>query len=237
MKIALTYTGSDEKHNNYVQWLKGNEDIEVVRIAAEENNLSKITNCDALVLSGGRDIHPKFYSCAQTNYPNAPKDFDVERDQFEIAAFQLAQETNLPTLGICRGLQLINCIQGGTLRQDLGEMLNEVHKAEGSADKLHQVNIKSDTLLADIIQAQHTCTNSAHHQAIDKLGKELRVNATTEDGIIEGIEWAHPSDKSFLLCIQWHPERMFKLMMESSPSSQAIRYRFLKEIKKSKAGK
>ncbi len=236
MRIALTYTGSEEKHNNYVQWLTGNDAIEVIKISAEENNLKAVSESDALVLSGGRDIQPQFYNSTQTNYPNAPQNFDEARDAFEIAVFQLAEEKHLPVLGICRGLQLVNCIQGGTLLQDLGEGVNEKHKAAGN-DKLHRIHIQEHTLLQEITQVESTWVNSAHHQAIDQLGKALRVNCWAEDGTIEGVEWEEPSGKPFLLCVQWHPERMFQWQLEKAPTSQAIRYGFFNAIKKSKAGK
>src|SRR5256885_12887152 len=114
MKIGLTYTGSEEKHNNYVQWLKGNEDIQIIKLSAEENYLSGLMQCDALVLAGGIDIHPKFYN-GQLEYKNSPENFNESRDEFELAAFKSSMENNLPVLGICRGMQLVNCALGGNL--------------------------------------------------------------------------------------------------------------------------
>jgi len=237
MKIALTYTGSDEKHNHYVRWLKVSEDIEVIKASAVDNNLHAIADCDALVLAGGRDIHPMFYKNQNTDYPHATGDFDEERDEFEIATFQLAEEKNIPVLGICRGMQLINCILNGTLKQDLGEALNKIHRAEAINDKTHGLNIEANSILNEITKAEHNVVNSAHHQAIDKLGEGLKVNCTADDGTIEGLEWAEPSNKPLLLCIQWHPERMFKFQLENAPLSGGIRNKFIEEIKKSKAYK
>ena len=140
MKIGLTYTGSDEKHNNYVSWLKSSEENpEVITLSAEKNNLNELRNCDALVLSGGVDMHPEFYNSSQTDYPNSPeKGFQKERDLFELAAFGLAQKNSLPVLGICRGMQLLNCALKGDLEQDIGN-LNQLIKQRTSLTK----NMKS----------------------------------------------------------------------------------------------
>lgn len=72
MKIALTYTGCDEKHNNYVQWLQAHNKVKVIKISAVDNNLHELVNCNALVLAGGRDIHPKFYKNKNTDYDIHP---------------------------------------------------------------------------------------------------------------------------------------------------------------------
>jgi putative glutamine amidotransferase len=232
MKIGLTHTGNPEKHQYYINWLKGNDDIEIIELSAEKNNLDMINDCDALVLSGGVDVHPRFYSNSIVNYPGAPEKFNEKRDEYEIAAFQAAQEKKIPVLGICRGLQLINVIHKGTLIQNLGiGTLNQTHI--GNPDKSHTVSIQQQTMLHEIINADSTPVNSAHHQAIDRLGEGLTVNAKSEEGIAEGIERAIPSGKPFLLAIQWHPERMFRFQLENSPGSKAIRNRFLEEIKKS----
>lgn len=233
MKIALTYTGSDEKHNNYVRWLKADDDIAVIKISAGDNNLQEVKDCDALVLSGGVDIHPGFYN-QHTDYANAPKSFHKERDEFELAAFQSALQNGKPVLGICRGLQLVNCFFGGSLKQDLENNLNKTHKSE-QWDKAHKLTIEPGTVLHEIIQSERGVVNSAHHQAVEKLGEGLKVNCTADDGTIEGFEWDDAAGKPFLLCIQWHPERMFQFGLEHSPLSRNIRDTFIEVIRLSKA--
>ncbi len=232
MKIALTYTGSDEKHNNYVRWLQGNDNITVIKISVDDNNLNEVRNCHALVLSGGVDIHPEFYN-QHADYANAPETFNKERDQFEIAAFQIALENNKPVLGICRGLQLVNCFFGGTLRQDLGIDLNKIHRSE-KKDKAHGVTIERGTVLHRIINSERGVVNSAHHQAVKRLGKELKINCIADDGTIEGLEWQDASNKCFLLCVQLHPERMFQFDLADSPFCKNIRNTFIEVINLSK---
>ncbi len=232
MKIGLTYTGTEEKHQNYIRWLKGSTDeIEIVTLSSTIDNLSDLNNCNALVLAGGRDIHPGVYNNTNWDYPNSPRDFDLKRDQFEIDAFKLAQKHKVPVLAICRGLQLVNCIFEGTLCQDLGDPLNKIHRAE-ETDKIHEIIINEDTLLSEIVLLSHMQANSAHHQSIEKLGKELVINCTSDHGTIEGIEWANKLGKPFFLGIQWHPERMFKFNLQETAASRLIRERFIEEIKK-----
>ena len=233
MTIGLTYTGSPEKHLNYEKWLKGSqpETIEVIQLSAEEKNENKISGCDALVLSGGIDIHPKFYQETKTDYPDSPPDFDEKRDEFEITAFQEAQQKNIPVLGICRGMQLINIIYHGTLQQDLGQALNIIHRATAIRDKKHDLNIKANTIINEI-SAGRSVVNSAHHQSIQRVGDGLKVSCTAADGTIEAVERVDPSGKPFLLGVQWHPERMYGYGLQNSSFSKALRDRFIEAVRK-----
>ena len=229
MKIGLTYTGDNTKHQNYVNWLKGNDDIEIIKLSPEENNADAIKDCDALVLSGGIDIDPRV-SGGPIHYANKPDDWHLERDLFEKALYEFALDNDMPVLGICRGLQLVNVLQGGSLVDDLDD-LNEKHKKEGTTDKDHVIKIKENTLLNEIVKINEGEVNSAHHQSIDKLGDNLIINSQSDDGTIEGIEWKDKNGKPFMLCVQWHPERMFQF--KNSPLSKNIRNRFIEEIRKS----
>jgi putative glutamine amidotransferase len=240
MKIGLTHTGIEEKHQNYVNWLGDDSGIEIVELKEKHNSATALNDLDALILSGGVDIHPKFYHSNSTNYPHAPKSFHEERDEFEIALFKLAQETNKPVLGICRGFQLINCVMGGTLKQDLGDEQNRLHKAvvadHVQKDKIHGADIEHGTLLHAITGSSRIAVNSAHHQTIDRLGNGLRINCYSDDRLVEGFEREHPPSNNsgtlpFLLGVQWHPERMYKFKLEDSAASKAIRDRFIAEVK------
>ncbi len=231
--IGLTYTGSEAKHYNYVNWLKGKDDIEVIKLSAEDNNLEKVFEMDGIVMSGGIDAHPKHYGSSITNYPNAPEKFNEERDAFEIAVFDLSIKQKLPLLAICRGMQLANCILGGDLKQDLGEEKNQLHRLTDEGKK-HDILITSDTLLHTITGKEKDIADSAHHQCINHLGNGLMINAMSDDGIIEGVEWADKENRSFFLGVQWHPERMYMQQIESSTLSKNIREYYLKEAVRNK---
>ena len=232
IKIGVTYTGSDEKHNHYVHWLSANQLVEITRLSMHDNNLDAVNQLDGIVLAGGLDMHPKYYCNDVTDYPNAPHAFDEKRDAFEIAVFELSQQRNLPVLAVCRGMQLVNCVMGGTLIQDIGPIGNAIHKFD-QHDKAHGINIVPATILNELTAIDRSFANSAHHQCIDQLGKGLAINCTSDDGIIEGIEWDDPKNNAFFMGVQWHPERLFKFHLPESPLTKNLRDRFIEEVQKS----
>jgi putative glutamine amidotransferase len=232
IKIGLTYTGSDEKHGDYVNWLNEGAGVDVIKLSAEEDNLDLVKEMDAVVISGGVDAHPKNYGSSFTNYPNAPEQFNEKRDEFENRVFEQSLRHHLPVLGICRGMQLINCLLGGNLTQDLGEEKNKVHHKQNGIDTSHGISIYPHTLLAGMLPPNAGNTNSAHHQSLNKLAADLKINALSDDGIIEGVEWKEKTGKPFLLGIQWHPERMYKLKMQQSAFCVDIRKYFMDMIQK-----
>jgi putative glutamine amidotransferase len=251
MRIGLTYTGSDSKHDNYTRWIQtGDGTIEVVRIEAGGDDGGDL---DGLVLSGGVDIAPEFYY-GNNVYAHAPNGWERARDLFEMAALERALERRIPVFGVCRGLQLINVVLGGTLVQDLGEGGDAVHEGVGGIDKAHGVRVEKGSLLGSIVGAGgmdaagtgaggmgaagtgadgiiRGMVNSAHHQAIARLAKGLRVNCFAEDGTIEGVEWEEPVGRSFLLAVQWHPERMYGGVFADTAFYGAVRERFVGEVR------
>jgi len=240
MKIALTYTGSEAKHQNYLNWLGIDPDIQIETLYANGGDpAGKMDECDALVLSGGIDVQPSLYNNTQTDYPFRPAHFDVKRDKLEMSVLKAALENKKSVLAMCRGLQLLNVFFGGGLIQGLGE-LNHIHKAIVDAggqqfDKAHAVHLTKDTLLAGLHPSPRGIVNSAHHQGIASIASSLIGNCIADDGTVEGLEWKEPKGKPFLLAVQWHPERMFQFGLEESPLSGGIRNSFLHAIRQSLA--
>lgn len=227
MKIGITYTGRDDKHANYVNWIKGGDhSIDIVKLAPGEK--ADVTALDGVVLSGGVDIHPSYFN-GEENYQHMPSKFWKERDDFEFNIFKTSVANKTPVLGVCRGLQLINVAQGGTLIQDL-DRLNEVHR-DTREDKRHVVRVENNSMLSDIVKEHSGVVNSAHHQSIKSVGDNLIANSYADDGTIEGIEWKKKDGLPFMLAVQWHPERMDKAGIMDSPFSKNIRDYFLTAVR------
>lgn len=153
---------------------------------------------DALVLTGCEaDIAPQSYGEPLSN----ARYCDPERDAWEIAMYHQAKQAAVPILGICRGMQLINVAEGGTLHQDIADMSDLEHwEFARHTEHIHQVVIESSRILTDGEYA----VNSIHHQAVERLGAELVVTGTAADGMIELIE----HHQLPIIGTQWHPERL-----------------------------
>jgi putative glutamine amidotransferase len=231
IRIGLTDTGTEWKHQNYVRWIGGGEAIDVVRLSAALGNLNEAVHCDGLVLSGGIDIDPSLYGGAREYKRSPAGGWELERDLFEQAVLRMAWERELPVLGVCRGLQLINITLKGDLVQDLGIAGDGVHEANAGIDKQHRVRIGEESLLAKVTGCLDGEVNSAHHQAVGRLGDGLKVNCSAEDGTIEGIEWAEPAGRPFLLAVQWHPERMLVNGMDDEFLYNKLRNGFIEEVR------
>lgn len=129
------------------------------------------------------------------------------KDDFEIELFKEAYNRDMPILGVCRGTQLINVALGGTLYQDIVSQIPNCHghMQQGMQvyELFHKINIEENSKLFDIFKNTELEVNSFHHQAIKDLGRDLKIIATAEDGVIEGIE---SLSRKFLVGIQWNSE-------------------------------
>ncbi|MGH2903461.1 MAG: gamma-glutamyl-gamma-aminobutyrate hydrolase family protein [Solirubrobacteraceae bacterium] len=163
---------------------------------------------DGLMLAGGADIDPGSYGA-----PRHAETLETvpERDAFEIALTRAALARELPVLGICRGMQLINVALGGTLMQHLPERFghHEHCRVPGSFDGAdHDVRLLEGSLAARVAGESSHATKSHHHQGVDRLGEGLRISGySTIDELPEAIERDEDLlDGQFLLGVQWHPE-------------------------------
>ncbi len=231
-KIGISYTKT--RFQNYWTWFNNQDikdDIDLIELSFLKNNPNDIYKCDGFILTGGVDVHPSLYG-GNLEYENKPKTFDPERDKFEEKIYKYSQENKKPLMGICRGLQLVNVLQGGQLIQDLDTNRNIKHCRIEETDGQHDIRIEKNTLLYDIALCDTGSINSAHHQAIDPdaIGDNLIVNAYDdyEEKLIEGIEFKDKTNKAFMLCVQWHPERMEN---KGSILSDGIKNNFLKAVR------
>lgn len=154
--------------------------------------------CDGLVVTGRSiDVNPKYYgeeAIEQTNL----KDYDLE-DELDFSLIKSFHKSNKPILGICAGIQSINVCFGGSLYQNI-----ENHSTKQEM-KIHSINIEKNSFLEKCYKTNKIQVNSFHHQAINKVAQNFKVTATSEDGIIESIEYNN------ILGVQWHPEQMMDI--------------------------
>ena len=159
---------------------------------------------DGLILQGGADIDPTVYGEAPTDVIGP---IDAVRDQFELELLRGFAAAGKPVLGVCRGMQLINVAYGGTLYQDLeaAGASKFQHRVPDLYDEhAHEVNFVAGSWLQSVYQgAREARVTSIHHQGVRVLGKDLVVDATSPDGVIEAVRHCeHP----FIVGVQWHPE-------------------------------
>ena len=156
-----------------------------------------VDRLDGILISGGADVWPERYGA--TPLPSADP-AEHERDDFELALLDAAVSRSLPTLGICRGLQIMNVHAGGTLHQHVPEHARYDVAPTGP---IHAITITENSALASLYGTDHQ-VNSLHHQTIDAVGTDFTVTAAHEDGTVEGLE--HRSLP--MLAVQWHPEML-----------------------------
>lgn len=173
-----------------------------------------LAGLDGLLLTGGDDVAPARYG--ESPHPTVVP-VDEARDAFEFGLVAAARRANLPILGICRGIQVLNVACGGTLVQDIPSQvagaLNHALDvpAHDSYALAHEVWIEKDSLLSRLMRERivdDVCeVNSRHHQAVKDAAAGFRVTATAPDGVIEAIE---DPTRRFCLGVQWHPENFFR---------------------------
>lgn len=181
--MTIYLSGDAERYRNYGR-------------AVEEVGMrlgSDYHACDGLLLPGGGDVEPWRYG--QENA--ACRNLEPERDQREWELLEWFTARERPILGICRGMQMINVFFGGTLVQDLAG-----HDSLRGGDRLHVV--KTAPSILQEVCGERSVVNSAHHQAVDRLGEGLQAVQWAMDGVVEGIVHRELP----VAAVQWHPERL-----------------------------
>lgn len=177
---------------------------------------------DGFLFTGGHDVSPELYG----EKPIAQCGESVLlRDNMEKLLLKKTLELNKPVLGICRGIQLINAVLGGTLYQDLPTQYSsntEHHQSPPYDIPIHTVTLDTESPLYSLLGAEQLEVNSYHHQAIKDLAPPLSAMAYSPDGLVEAV---YMKGKKFLWAVQWHPEFSYK----SSQSSQLIFKKFVSQ--------
>jgi putative glutamine amidotransferase len=183
----------------------------LIPILDDDNHLRAIyQRLDGIVFPGGADLAPEEYGEQPIDNLNV---VEAPRDRTELTLARWAFADDLPTLGICRGQQVLNVALGGTLYQDLrhqGVTQVEHSDADGRARTalIHRVRLDPNSRLAQLIDETSVDVNSLHHQAVKMVAPQLRATGTSEDGVIEALE---ADDRRFLMAVQWHPEEVDQL--------------------------
>lgn len=178
--------------------------VTLMPISTIEDMPTILSAVDGVVISGGRDIDPKYYGKELGVNTKEPHE---ALDASDFALLKVAKEMNIPTLGICRGMQALNVFMGGSLNQDIAghradhPVLSDTY--EDRASIRHEVKLSTGSWLKKIFDEDAILTNSIHHQAVDRVGEDLRVVAHSTDGTIEAIE---STSDWFAIGVQWHPE-------------------------------
>ena len=176
---------------------------------------SLISRLDGVCLSGGPDLDPEAYGARERHGELGPTEPSL--DAFELALASAALDRGMPLLGICRGSQALNVACGGTLHQHLPGH----RQSEPGCRVTHEVEVLTGTRLAGLLGAGTHAVNSFHHQAVDQLGRGLRIAARAADGTVEAIE-----GPGFAIGVQWHAEaladgRLFEAL--ASAAAPALR--------------
>ena len=190
----------------------GTERVEAERAVADE----VLDRIDGLVLTGGADVDPARYGEVPAERTSAPR---VQRDEWEIALARAALQRDIPLLAICRGMQVLNVVLGGSLHQHLPDLTgDERHQPEPGVFGAVEVGIEPGTRTAGLIGSRLR-VSCHHHQALARLAPGLRVTGRADDGMVEAVE---VPGQAFAVGVQWHPEedsvdgRLFAALVDAA---------------------
>jgi putative glutamine amidotransferase len=225
MKIAVT---DCSKYDAYASWISTEGNVEPVKIGYEDNSIERLRECDGILLTGGEDVHPRYYGKPEYLPYCHKEDVNEKRDELEFKVLDYSQKNRIPVLGICRGLQVANVYFGGTLVPDIPSFGKFNHSKAAGKDRYHPVRIDPTSSFIKIVGTELGEINSAHHQSAELVAPDLVCNAISQDGVVEGLEWKNPESKPYLMLVQWHPERMTD---QSSVFSKNVKTSFLQAVK------
>lgn len=226
--IGITTFGQNEygnycSHHAYVEAVRLAGGLPVLLPPGEPDPAAILNVVDGLIFTGGGDIDPATYN--GDLHPTIAK-VDPQRDAFELTLARLVLNTDIPVLGICRGLEVLVVTSGGTLVSHIPDEYGEVvgHTRDHIHTSEHRVQIMPESRLATMIGTTEATIVSWHHQAASTVPPGWRVTAYAADGLIEALEHEH---HPWAIAVQWHPElslndplqqRLFQALVKAARS-------------------
>ena len=196
---TIGIVGVREKFRNYNYYLAVEACGEETTALDPDGKMPDIRGLDGIILPGGVDINPDLYHEGNTD----SRGIDEKLDSFELKVLSEAVKYGIPVFGICRGHQLINVFFGGSLFQNVDH--GSIHNCcKDKSDRVHSSRVLKDTFLFEAYGKERIVTNSAHHQAIHRIGDKLKAAEYSDDGLIEAVYHTELP----IYGVQWHPERM-----------------------------
>jgi putative glutamine amidotransferase len=205
-RVGVTYRDA----RRVVPYEKALREVGIEPVLVRPGDSEPVEGLDGLLLTGGTDVNPRLFRQEPHEANDKPDD---ERDAMEQRLLESALDRDLPVLAICRGMQLFNVVQGGTLKQHV-----DGHVQPGVTDA-HPIGVEAGTRLAQAIGPGKHLVNSRHHQIVDQTAPGLRVSARSEEGYPEALE---RDDKKFAVAVQWHPEDLVENREEAKRLFQAF---------------
>lgn len=206
--IGITSAFKNNKAITSYDYVKAIEENGGIPLVLPDPSLESTQNryleiLDGVLLTGGADIPPSFYG--QKKHPTTHPMDDI-RFNFDKSFVKKWWDTGKPMLGICLGMQITNVIRGGTMFQDIPSLIGKkVTHRQKKQPNYHSIGIAKGSLLAQLIDKGQINVLSRHHQAVDKIGKDLKIIARSTDGVVEAMQ---RTDGHFGLFLQFHPEGM-----------------------------
>ena len=206
---------SKDSHHNIEKWLTSIDPTLTVRefyFVSKDSPEFFLSAADGIVIGGGEDVHPALYG--KPMYVELCGETDISRDSIETILIRHALQNAIPILGICRGQQIINAVEGGTLIPDLPTFNPGPIQHRNKSDSAHQVIAEPGSWLAEMTGRDAFWVNSRHHQAVDDVSDNFTISAYSTDSIIESIEIRKDLDHPFAVAVQWHPENQYNLLSD-----------------------
>lgn len=221
---AMAYEDAmeDEDINAYIDAVKatGGEPVYLEQATDLESAKENLEKVDCIIMAGGEDINPEMYGEEMSENCEEPYD---ERDTSDYNYIKAAIELDMPLLGTCRGMQMLNVVLGGSLYQDLfTEYDTDInHRDPELIDfTYHNIEVEEDSFLYQAMKQKELEVNSWHHQGIKDLGKDLKVVALADDGMIEAIQY---TGASYIYGVQFHPEwHIVEKTLDCAPIFEAL---------------